>query len=159
MLRRLLAFSLLLGLAACSSLPLNAVPPSVSVTEVGVASLGLFEQRFDVGLRVTNPNRFDLKIEALDFELEVNGHAFASGLSRVPALIPAASSSLLRVDAIMQSKDLVRQINTLSPDILKGGVPYRVRGRVKMGTPSIWLPFDHAGVYGGGEKPPTAHAT
>jgi len=69
-------------LAACSGLPFNAVAPKVRVAEVNIISLGFFEQRFDVGLRITNPNDFDLTIEALDFELEVNGRPFAAGFRR-----------------------------------------------------------------------------
>lgn len=158
MMQRLLVFLLALGLAACSGLPFNAVAPKVSVAEVDIKSLGLFEQRFDVGLRVSNPNDFDLKIEALDFELEVNGRPFAKGLSRTSTLIPAASSAMLRVDAIMQSKNLIRQIKTLPPETLKDGVPYRITGRVKTNQSSSWLPFDHTGVYGGDEKKPAGRA-
>ena len=73
MLQRLLVSFLMLGLAACSGLPFNAVAPTVSVANVEPKSLGLYEQRFDVGLRVSNPNDFDLTIVALEFELEVNG--------------------------------------------------------------------------------------
>ncbi len=76
MLQRWLAGLIALGLTACSGLPLNAVAPKVSVAEVDIKSLGVFEQHFDVGLRVNNPNDFDLTIEALDFELELNGRAF-----------------------------------------------------------------------------------
>ncbi len=139
-------------LAACTGLPLNAVPPRVSIADVEVKSLGLFEQKFDVGLRVANPNDFDLKIEGLDFDLEVNGRPFASGLSRVSTLVPAASNTVLRVEAIVQSKNLARQIRTLPPESTKEGVPYRVKGRVKTDKASNWLPFDHAGVYGGEPK-------
>ena len=41
---------------------------------------------------------------------------------------------------------------------LKDGVPYRIRGRVKTDRSSRWLPFDHAGVYGGDGKKPKGHA-
>jgi len=154
--QRLLMFFLLLGLTACSGLPLNAVAPKVSVAGVKIKSLGLFEQHFDVQLRVANPNDFDLTIEALEFELEVNGRPLANGLSRVSTLIPAASSAVLRLDAIMQSNNLIQQIKTLPPETLKDGVPYRVKGRVKTDQSSRWLPFDHTGMYGGGggEKKP-----
>lgn len=158
MLQRLLMLVSVLGLAACSSLPLNAVAPTVSVANVEIKSLGLFEQRFDVGLRVGNPNDFDLTIEALEFELEVNGRPLANGVSRVPTLIPAAASAMLRVDAFMQSKNLIQQIKTLPPDTLQDGVPYRVRGRVRTDRSSGWLPFDHAGVYGGEGKNPAGKA-
>lgn len=154
MLQRLLVFLAGLSLAACSGLPFNAVAPKVSVAEVEVKSLGLLEQRFDVGLRISNPNDFDLTIEALDFVLEVNGRPFATGLSRVSTLIPASTTALVRVDAITQSKNLIQQFKTLPPDTWKDGVPYHVSGRVKTDKSSQWLPFDHSGVYGGDEKKP-----
>ncbi len=148
-------FPLLLAglLSACAGLPFNAQPPRVSVADVEIKSLGMFEQKLDLGLRVANPNDFDLKIEALDFELAVNGRPFATGLSRVSTLVPAASMSVLRVDAILQSKNLIQQIRTLPLDTLKAGVPYRIKGRVKIDRVSGWLPFDHAGVYGSETRP------
>jgi len=150
--QRLLVLLVALGLAACSGLPWNAVAPRVSVAEVGIKRLGLLEQRFDVGLRISNPNDFDLTIEALEFELEVNGRPFANGLTRTSTRVPASSSEILRVDAFMQSENLARQLKTLAPDSLKVGVPYRIKGRIKMDKPSGWLPFDHNGVYGGDNK-------
>lgn len=148
---RLLVVFALLVLAGCAALPINAVPPKVSVAEIDIKSLGLFEQHFDVRLRLTNPNDFDLGIEALDFELELNGRPFAKGLARSPVLIPAVSSVVLRVDAITQSKNLVRQIRTLPPETLREGVPYRIKGRIRTDKSSGWLPFEQKGVYGGDE--------
>jgi|ThiBioDrversion3_1041553.scaffolds.fasta_scaffold162428_2 LEA14-like dessication related protein len=147
-----------LTLAACSSLPYNAVPPRVGVADVEVKSLGLFEQTFDVGLRVSNPNDFDITIEGLDFTLEVNGRPFASGVSQVSVRVPAVASAVLRVDAVMESKNLIRQLKTLPPATLAEGVPYRIKGRVKVDKASGWLPFDHAGVYGGEAKKPKGRA-
>jgi len=158
MLQRLFILVLALGLAACSGLSFNAVAPKVSVADVAVKRLGFFEQRFDVGLRVSNPNDFDLTIEALDFELEVNGQPFASGLSQTSTRIAATSSTLLRIDAITQSKDLIRQIESLSPESLKAGVPYRIHGRLKTDRSPNWVPFDRAGVYGGDKEKPQGHA-
>ncbi|MGE5319767.1 MAG: LEA type 2 family protein [Hyphomicrobiaceae bacterium] len=154
MLQRLLALFLAFGLAACSGLPFHAVAPKVSVAEVAIKSLGLYEQHFEVGLRVSNPNDFGLTVEALEFELEVNGRPFASGLSQASTRIAATSSALLRIDAVTQSKDLIRQIESLSPETLKAGVPYRIRGRLRTDRSPNWMPFEHGGVYGGeGEKP------
>lgn len=158
MLTRLLPAAVLLALAGCSALPFNALAPKVSVADVEIKSIGLFEQRFDVGLRIGNPNDFDLAIEALDFDLEVNGRPLAKGLSRVSTTIPALSSTVLRVDAVMASKNLIEQIRTLPPDTLKEGVPYRIQGRVKTDKSSGWLPFDRSGVYGGDAKKPQGKA-
>ena len=151
--QRLFVLLLTLGLAACSGLPYHAKPPKVSVADVDIKSLGIFEQHFDVGLRVSNPNDFDLKIEALEFELELNGRPFAKGLSRVSALIPAISSTVLRVDAVTQSRNLIQQIKALPAETLKEGVPYRISGRVKTDQSSSWIPFDQQGVVGREERP------
>lgn len=154
MLFRLFVVPALLALAGCSAFPLNAVPPEVSVAAVEVTSVGLLEQHFDVGLRVANPNGYDLTIEALDFELEVNGHPLAKGQARGGARIPAASTAVVQVGAVMLSQDLMRQIENLEGASLKRGVPYRLKGRVKTGRSPVWLPFDRAGVYGGEAAPP-----
>lgn len=157
MLQRLLVLFLAFGLAACSGLPLNAVAPKVSVAAIDIKRLGLFEQRFDVGLRVSNPNDFELTIEALDFELEVNGRPFAKGQAHAATLIPATSSTVVRVDAVTQSDNLIEQIKTLPPGALRDGVPYRIKGRVKTDRSSRWLPLDHSGTVGGdGNKPSRA---
>lgn len=137
-----------LGLAACSGLPWNAVAPKVSVADVGIKSLGLLEQRLDVGLRISNPNDFALTIEALELELEVNARPFASGVSRDATRVPAVASAMLRVDTFMQSKDLIQQLKTLSQGGLKAGVPYRLKGRFKTDKSSRWQSFDRTGVVG-----------
>jgi LEA14-like dessication related protein len=151
MLQRLLVLFLSLGFAACSSLPLDAIAPKVSVADIDVKSVSFLEQHFDVGLRLTNTNDFDLNIEALEFEFELNGRAFAKGLSNVPTLIPASASTVLRVDAMTQSTNLLQQIKIL-PETLKVGAPYRIKGRVKIDTLPVWLPFEHTGVVGGEAK-------
>lgn len=158
MLRRLFVVSALLVLAGCAGLPFNAAPPRVSVEGLDLERLGLFEQAYKVGLRLTNPNDFDLPVEALEFDLEVNGRPFASGQARTAVLIPAASSVVLRVDAVTQSKNLIQQFMTLPPGALKEGLPYRIKGRVKTGKWSGWLPFEQQGVYGGGVKKPAGIA-
>lgn len=140
-------------LAACAAISPATRAPDVSVADIGIGSLGVFEQRFDVGLRIDNRNDFDLVVDALEFELEVNGRPFARGLGRPSQRIPALASTVLRVDAIMPSKNLVEQLRALSPSALKAGVPYRIHGRVRLDRPARWLPFDHAGVYGGGPAP------
>lgn len=153
MLHRIALVLSTLALAACSGLPLYAQAPKVSVADVDVKSLGLFEQRFDLSLRVGNPNDFDLEIEGLDFDLEVNDRAFAQGLTRTATLIPALSSTLLHVEAVTQSKDLMQQITSLSPESLQEGVPYRIKGRIRTDRTG-WLPFDQSGVVGAQKKKP-----
>ena len=157
MLQRLLTLLLVLGLAACSSLPPNVVAPKVSVAEVDVKRLGLLEQHFYVGLRVTNPNTFDLGIELLEFEFELNGRPFANGQSNVPTRIPAGSSAVMQVEAMTRSMNLLKQLEAL-PGILKQGADYRIKGRVRTDKLPGWLPFEHSGVVGGEAREPASRS-
>ena len=138
--------------AACTGIPFNARAPKVSVAEINVKSLGLYEQVFDVGLRVNNPNDFDIDIEGLEFKLEINGREFATGMAHTHTRLPALSSAVVHVDTTTDSNKLLQQIKAL-PEILKDGVPYRIRGRIKVDRLDDWLPFDRSGVYGRGDKP------
>lgn len=137
---------------ACSGLPSNAKAPKVSVAEINIKRLGLFEQIFDVGLRVNNPNDFDIAIEGLEFELAVNGREFATGAAHTHARLPAFASAVVHVDTTTQSSSLLQQMKTL-PELLQDGVPYRIRGRIKIDRADDWLPFDRSGVYGRDRQP------
>ena len=145
-------------MAACTGIPFNAKTPKVSVAEVSVKRLGLFEQVFDVGLRVNNPNDFDIDIEGLEFKLEINGREFASGTAHTHTRLPAFSSAVVHVDTTTDSNKLMQQIKTL-PEMLKDGAPYRIRGRIKIDRANDWLPFDRSGVYGRDRKKETETGT
>lgn len=154
--RRYWALFSLMVLTACSGSMLNPEPLRVSIAELQLKRLGLVEQRYEVALRVANPNAFDLRIEAVDFELEVNQRPFARGLTRVTTLIEARSNSVVRLDAFTASNALLAQLRALTPSGLRAGVAYRIHGRVKVDASARWLPFDARGVYGapavGGQK-------
>ena len=153
---RVLALASIVSLAAltaaCTGIPFNAKAPKVSVAEVSVKRLGLFEQIFDVGLRVNNPNDFDIAIEGLEFKLEVNGREFATGTAYTHTHVPAFSSAVVHVDTTTDSNKLLQQIKVL-PEILKDGAPYRIRGRIKIDRMDDWWPFDRSGIYGRDKQP------
>lgn len=153
---RVLKFATIVLLAAvtvaCTGIPFNAKAPKVSVAEVSVKRLGLFEQIFDVGLRVNNPNDFDIAIEGLEFKLDINGREFATGMAHTHTRLPAFSSAVVHVDTATQSNSLLQQLETL-PELLHDGVPYRIRGRIKIDRVDDWWPFDRSGVYGRDKLP------
>jgi len=143
---------LLAGLVpACAAL-FHVEAPRVSVASVTLEHLGLVEQRFGIGLRVENPNDFDFTVEALDFDIEVNGKPFAHGLARAATRVPALSTSVVKVEATTASRALLEQLKGLSSEGLKRGVPYRIVGRARIDKLGDWVPFEYKGVYG--SEPP-----
>ncbi|HEY5598379.1 MAG TPA: LEA type 2 family protein, partial [Kiloniellales bacterium] len=76
----LIGVGLVLVLAACAPID-KAEPPEVSLADIKLLPGGLFEQKFQLELRVTNPNNFDLPLEGLSFKLALNDQPFAQGVS------------------------------------------------------------------------------
>ncbi|EAR21803.1 LEA type 2 family protein, partial [Nitrococcus mobilis] len=84
-----LALVLVVAVAGCAGLYQYADPPRVTLAGIRILDLNLFEQRYQLALRVQNPNRFDLPIERMSYTLEVNGSEFAHGVNNQKNTIPA----------------------------------------------------------------------
>ncbi|MGF1628803.1 MAG: LEA type 2 family protein [Kiloniellaceae bacterium] len=115
--------SAVLLLAACGTA--DPIPPLVRVVDVRLLESSVFEQRFQIDLRIGNPNDFALPLDGLTFDLEVNGEAFARGFSSQRVTIPRLSESQLSVESSTTLFDLVRQMMLLAE---RGDLTYRLRG-------------------------------
>src|SRR5262245_22277308 len=75
---RLLMGLIALVFTACSTLPRNIEPPRMNIVNIAPKDIAIFEQRYDVQLRIQNPNDADLGIKGLRFDIELNDQQFAS---------------------------------------------------------------------------------
>ena len=141
---------LLLGLAAalmagCAGLErLRPEPPNVTLAGLRALELGLFEQRFEVSLRLSNPNGFALPIQGLRYQLELNEAEFARGVSGESVSIPAYGDEVLRLQVVTDISSTLQQISRWRqnpPDDLS----YRLSGSVDVGALAPALPFNVAG--------------
>lgn len=138
---RIVALALALLLAACATVV--SKPPAVSLAGVGLESISLFEQRYVLQLRVTNPNDRDIPVDGLAFEVELNGMHFASGVSNQAVTIPRLGEALLEVRATSNLASFMRQWR----DLEKGGrsgLDYRIKGSLRVSGYGA-VPFDHKG--------------
>ena len=133
------AAALLLG--GCASLPVGLDAPQVSLTDVSLQGGGLFEQRIGLVLRVANPNRRELAIDGMSFELELNGKKFAHGVSDKSLSIPGLGEALVDVSAVTSLGDVLRQLGSLGD---RRGIDYRLHGKVLMSGFGS-LPFERKG--------------
>jgi len=110
-------------LAACATG--DPVPPLVRLADLRLMESSVFEQRFEIDLRIGNPNDFALPLDGLTFDLEVNGEAFVRGFSDQRITIPRLGEGLVSVTASTTLIELVRQMLLLSQ---RGDLTYRLSG-------------------------------
>ncbi len=138
----LLGLVALVALGACTRLG-EAEPPQVHLADIRLLPGGLLEQRFQVDLRFGNPNDFDLALDGLTFELELNDMPFARGLSDQAVTVPRLGEARLRVVASTTLIDLVQQMLILGE---RDELSYRIAGVVYLrGAAARKLPYETAG--------------
>ncbi len=136
-----LIFALLVG---CAAMPQKPEAPRVSITAINLVEAGILEQRYQVKLRVQNPNDFDFAVRGIQFTIKLNGQSFASGVSGNMVNIPRFGSAVLELEAISTLAGLARQLKELG----ESNAPttsYGISGKVHLARPAISLPFNEEG--------------
>ena len=134
-----------LGLA-CAKTPPTLQKPEVTLAGVVPVALDVFEQRYEVRLRIFNPNRFDVVVAGVQYEIEFNDQVFARGLSDQVVTVQRQGTQLISVEAIRTLADIMRQLQTAET---KAGAPevfrYRVSGTLALRDYTSPIAFDHRG--------------
>jgi LEA14-like dessication related protein len=145
---RLLFAALLASmLGGCAWVPGRVEAPAVHIADIRLLGATLFEQQYALSLRVQNPNDFDLPIEGLSYEIELNDKPFAKGASAQAVTIPRFGSALLEVEGISTIGELLRQYRQLAKGELKG-LRYHLKGKLSLQGSAARIPFDYQGEIG-----------
>jgi len=134
-----------LALASCSTMPSGFEAPRVHISDMTAKEMAIFEQRFDVKLRIQNPNDQELSINGIRFDIQLNEHEFASGMSGQHVAVPRFGSQLVDVEVFTTLASFLRQIRDLTK---REGqhVSYRLKGTAFVDAPSTFkAPFDEQG--------------
>ena len=119
-------------------------PPQVTLAGISLLGLDLLEQRYEIRLRVQNPNRFDFVIEGMQYQIEINDKVFARGLSNYTVNIPHNAMRTVRVEAVSTLADVLHQLQADErdgPEVLR----YRVSGTLTLRHYANEVAFDHRG--------------
>jgi hypothetical protein len=84
MLRKLTIFIILLSLTitlGCAGLRPNYESPTVNITSFRLLPSDGLIPRFEIGMRVINPNRSALNLQGLSYSIEIEGHKIVTGVS------------------------------------------------------------------------------
>jgi len=92
------------------------------------------EMRFNLKLRVQNPNDTPIGYNGVSVELELNGKPFASGVSDQAGSVPRFGEALISVPLTVPALTAVRQAFAFANSAQSGQLPYLLRGRLAGGV-------------------------
>ena len=123
----------LLALGGCAGM-FGRDAPHVSVAGIEPIEGQGLEMRFELKLRVQNPNDTPLDYEGLALDIDLNGMPFASGVSDQRGTVPRFGEAVLTIPLTVSVFAAARQALTLSDTIQRGSVRYNVRGKLAGGA-------------------------
>lgn len=142
--RRASALLLVALLAGCAGVGTRLETPDIAVTSLRLVEAGLFEQHFDVRLRVTNPNPVPLPLQGLSYRLMVSGVEIGSGVARPDRQLGAYGETEVGVSlrtGTLAIADLLRRWRQDPGET----IDYRIEGRVSLGMLAPDLSFSREG--------------
>lgn len=131
--RTLPAILLLALLSGCATL----IPPDYDDPEVEVVGLrplpssGL-EARFELSLRVVNPNPVGLDLQGIYYELYVEGSKLLSGANSNSAIIPAYGETTLAIEASASMLGSFTLIQKLLNEPPENGIGYVLKAKLSV---------------------------
>ena len=142
---RLLSTCLLtVALLSCSALTRKPEPPRVTLVGLKLVSVELLEQRYQISLRVKNPNTFELPIRGIDFQLELNGRNFADGVGSQSIDVPAFGENVIELEVSSNLLQVFQQLQSLD-ESRAPAFEYRISGTMATRGYGQKLPFDYSG--------------
>ncbi|RDK05921.1 LEA type 2 family protein [Cupriavidus lacunae] len=123
---------ILVWLGGCATLT-GQEPLRVTVAGIDpMAGEGL-EMRFNVKLRIQNPNDSPIEFSGVSLQLDLNGQSFASGVSDQSGVVPRFGETVIDVPLTVPAFAAVRQAFAFVGGAKAGNIPYEVHGRLAGG--------------------------
>ena len=121
----------------------DILPPEVSLAGLGFGEPGLFEQELRVDLRLRNPNNFEVAIDRVTFNLEVNDKPFAHGRATEGLDLPALGETVVPVTVSIPTNDLIERVMELGT---QRRLDYRLTGEAELDSLFFSkVPFEREG--------------
>jgi LEA14-like dessication related protein len=116
-------------LSGCATMNLDYAKPSVELVSFKVLPANGFEQNFEIGLKLTNPNNFDLPFNGISYQLSVAGETLASGVAAdIPTAVAYGESRFV----VAVSTSLIRGLKVIRALMNKQGqdISYQLKAKL-----------------------------
>ncbi len=97
-------------LSGCANLQLGDDAPNVRVAGLEPLPTEGLEVRFELKLRVQNPNETPLAYDGMSVNLDLDGQGLASGVSNASGEIPRFSEEVLTIPVTISALSIARQL-------------------------------------------------
>lgn len=132
-----LLISLLLGLAACSTLSPRD-PLRIQLVDIEPLPGAGLELRLAIKLRVQNPNEQPIDFDGVALALKVNQQPLLSGVSNQRGQIPRYGEIILQVPVSLSAYAALRQAWGAAGYQDGKGLPYELNGKLAGGLFGTW---------------------
>jgi LEA14-like dessication related protein len=136
---------IILTLVSCNQVLKTPSYPQVSIADLRILSMGLFEQQYELHLKIDNPNSFPLPLHKIDYAMMLNGAEFAKGSSTQSTVIPAEASETITLQVSSRATSILDQIRAIMQNETSRKFSYSLQGDLYF---SEWLPqspFEYSG--------------
>ena len=120
---------LVLMMAGCASLTPEIDPPKVSLVSFSSLPGHAGTPRFEITLRIINPNKQTLDIAGISYSVELLGKELIAGVARDVAPIEGYSEGIVTLEADLQLLELLRLMASLGSSG-SGPVDYRFSAKI-----------------------------
>ena len=122
-------FVILLLLSGCAGLGKRLEPPRVTLSNIVVQKVTVFETTIEVKLRIFNVNDIPIEIKGTECDLELMGNHFATGVSNQKVNIPSYESATIPVVVYSSVVSMIKSLLSLqNSEKLK----YKLTGRIRI---------------------------
>jgi LEA14-like dessication related protein len=120
---------LLVAMSACSTLYQQLDPPKISVESFRTLPSGQGTPRFEIKLRVVNPNVVPLDIAGVSYSVEIMDRELITGVANDVPVIEAYGDEVVTLEAGLQLFELLRLLASLGT-APGDAVPYRLSAKM-----------------------------
>lgn len=126
------ALFILMATLGCAHLGLNYDKPKVAVNSLRVLEPQGLNQRFHIGLTLSNPNAVALPIEGMSYSLKVNGFELLQGVTNEIPKIAAFDETEIGLEASTDLVGALRFLNDFVGNRDRRQLAYNFEAKIKV---------------------------
>jgi LEA14-like dessication related protein len=129
--------------SGCALMGPGIDPPTFTLLDLRPLPGGAFEQRLELDLRVQNPNDFDVAIDGMRLQLDLNGQRLGRAVSNEALSVARLDEARMTIQASITLWAVARQLLALEG---RQSLDYRLSGDIFVAGPrSTRVSFDSSG--------------